>query len=77
MKISHPVGKKRIAFHFFLGNITGADRASAVGKQDIKIASVVADVENRGILWNIFFADYSDLGAGFPENKFKDCLNNT
>ena len=71
MKITHPVGKKRIAFHFLLGNIAGTDGAAAVGKQDIKIASVIAYLKNRMVFRNILFSDHSDPGSCAPQDEFK------
>ena len=77
VKIFHPVGKKRITLHFFLGNVAGTDRTAAVSKHDVKITSVIANVENRSILGNIFFADDRNFGSGFPENEFKYSLDNS
>ena len=77
VKIFHPVGKKRITLHFFLGNVAGTDRTAAVSKHDVKITSVIANVENRSILGNIFFADDRNFGSGFPENEFKYFLDNS
>ena len=77
MQIAHPVGKKRISFHFLLCNITGTDRAATVGKYNVKVASVITNIKDWCVFWDIFFTDYRDLGSGFPQNKFKNCLDNT
>lgn len=45
--IAQPVGKKRVAFHFFLGNVTGAERTAAVAEHDVKVASMISDVKHR------------------------------
>ena len=71
MQIAHPVGKKRISFHFFLCNITGTDRAATVGKYNVKVASVITNIKDWCVFWDIFFTDYRDLGSGFPQNKLK------
>ena len=75
MQIAHPVGKKRVAFHFFLGNVTGAERTAAVAEHDVKVASMVSDVKHRCVLWNIFFTDDRYLCTGFPQDKFENSLN--
>ena len=62
MQIAHPVGKKRISFHFFLCNITGTDRAATVGKYNVKVASVITNIKDWCVFWDIFFTDYRDLG---------------
>ena len=41
VKIFHPVGQKRIAEHFFLGNIAGRPGYTGIGKQNIKIAPMI------------------------------------
>ena len=56
VKITHPVGKKWIMFHFFFGDVAGSDRAAAVSQYDVKVAAVIADVKDRSIFWNIFFS---------------------
>ena len=75
VKITHPVGKKRVTLHFFLGDVTGADRAAAVAEHNVKIALMVSDVKHRCIFRNIFFTDDRYLCAGFPQDKFENSLN--
>ena len=77
VEITHPVGKQRITFHFFFGNITGTDRAAAVGQQNVKITSVVCHIENGLIFRNIFFTDDGDFGTSDPQDKFKYGLYHT
>ena len=74
VKIAHPVGKKRVTLHFFLGDVTGAERAAAVAEHNVKIASMVSDVKHRCIFRNIFFTDDRHLRAGFPQNQFEYSL---
>ena len=75
VEILHPVGQKRDLFHFFFCDIAGTDRAAAVGKKDIKIASVISDVKNRSVFWNIFFSNDCDPGSGNPQDKFEGSLD--
>ena len=75
MQIAHPVGKKRISFHFFLCNITGTDRAATVGKYNVKVASVITDIQDRGVLRYIFLSYYCDFGSCDPQDKSKYSLN--
>ena len=75
MKVAHPVGKQRIAFHFFFCNIAGSERTAAVGQKDVVIASVIADVKNRGIFGYIFFTNDSDIDSGYPKEKTEYSLN--
>ena len=49
MQIAHPVGKKRVAFHFFLGNVTGAERTAAVAEHDVKVASMISVVRGENL----------------------------
>ena len=77
MEIPHPVGKQRVTFHFFFGNITGTDRAAAVGQQNVKITSVIRHIENSLIFRDILFTDDGDLGTCDPQDKFKYGLYHT
>ena len=47
VKIFHPVGKERPFQHFNFCNITGRSGNPDIGKDDVKIAAVVAHVKNR------------------------------
>ena len=75
VKILHPVGEQRIALHLLFGNIAGADRTTAVGEKNIKIAPMVSDIENRRVLGHVFFSDDRNLYPGDFENKAKSCLD--
>ena len=77
VEIFHPVGKQRIPFHFFFGYIAGPDGAAAVGKQDVKVASVISDIEYRCVFGDVFFPDDGYFHTCDPQNKFKDCLNDS
>ena len=77
VEIPHPVGKQRVTFHFFFGNITGTDRAAAVGQQNVKITSVIRHIENSLIFRDILFTDDGDLGTCDPQDKFKYGLYHT
>ena len=75
VEIFHPVGEKGIALHLFLSNVPGADGAAGVGEQDVKIAPVVADVENRSVPGDVFLADDGHLRPGNPEDKAENRLD--
>lgn len=77
VEVTHPVGKQRVTFHFFLCNITGTDRAAAVGQQNVKITSVIRHIENSLIFRDILFTDDGDLGTCDPQDKFKYGLYHT
>ena len=66
VKVAHPGGQQRDFFHFFFGNVACADRAAGVGEKDVEVASVVADVQDWGVFWNVFFSDYGDFGSCDP-----------
>ena len=75
VKVMHPCGQERDFFHFFFGNVACADRAAGIGKKNVKVASVVADIKHWRIFWHIFFSDHCDFGAGNPEDEAKYCLD--
>lgn len=66
VKVAHPGGQQRDFFHFFFGNVACADRAAGVGEKDVEVASVVADVQDWGVFWNVFFSDHGDFGSCDP-----------
>ena len=67
MEIFHPVFKQRITQHFFFGDIAGGSWNPYIGHQDVKIAPMVADVENRPVRWHIFFPDDGNFNACNPQ----------
>ena len=71
----HPGGQERDFLHFFFGNVAGADRAAAVGEEDVKVASVITDIQDRGVLRYIFLSYYCDFGSCDPQDKSKYSLN--
>ena len=75
VKVAHPGGQQRDFFHFFFGNVACADRAAGVGEKDVEVASVVADVQDWGVFWNVFFSDHGDFGSCDPQDEAEDCLN--
>ena len=77
MQPFHPAGKKRDFFHTVFCNVTGQSRASCVSQNHVKIASVVANVQNRCIFWNTIFADHSYFRTGNKLDQFKHKLDNT
>ena len=75
VKVAHPGGQQRNFLHFFFCNIAGTNRTAGVSKKNVKVTSVVADIEYWRIFWHIFFTDHSDFGTGDPEDKAKYCLD--
>ena len=75
VEISHPVGKQGIFRHFLFGHIAGAARAAHIGEKNVKIAPVVADVQDRGIGGNVFFADHSHLRTCDPQDETEYALD--
>lgn len=75
MEIFHPGGQERDFLHFLFGNVAGADRAAAVGEEDVKVASVITDIQDRGVLRYIFLSYYCDFGSCDPQDKSKYSLN--
>ena len=75
VKVMHPCGQERDFFHFFFGNVACADRAAGIGKKNVKVASVVADIKYRCVLWHIFFSDHSNLCTGDLKDKSEYCLD--
>ena len=75
MEIFHPGGQERDFLHFFFGNVAGADRAAAIGEEDVKVASVITDIQDRGVLRYIFLSYYCDFGSCDPQDKSKYSLN--
>ena len=61
VEITHPCGKKRNFLHLFFGNVACTDRTAGVSKKYVEVASVVADIKYRCVLWHIFFSDHSNL----------------
>ncbi len=75
VEIFHPGGQERDFLHFLFGNVAGADRAAAVGEEDVKVASVITDIQDRGVLRYIFLSYYCDFGSCDPQDKSKYSLN--
>ena len=75
VEIAHPCGQERDFFHFFFGNISGADWTAGVSKENVEVTSVVSDIEYRSILWDILFSDDGDFRSGDPQDKAEYCLN--
>ena len=63
------------SIHFFFGNVAGADRAAAVGEEDVKVASVIPDIQDRGVLRYILLSYHCDFGSCDPQDKSKYSLN--
>ena len=61
--ITHPVAQQRIAEHFYFGNIACRTRGAHTGEQNIKIASVVSDVEHGSVGRYLFLSDHGDGSA--------------
>ena len=75
MEITHPCGKKRDFLHLFFGNVACTDRTAGVSKKYVEVASVVADIKYRCVLWHIFFSDHSNLCTGDLKDKSEYCLD--
>ena len=76
VQIFHPVLQQRIAQHFFLGDIAGRSGNPDIGHQNIEIAPMIADIENRPVFGDIFFPDYGDFDAGNPQTAAKRPFDN-
>ena len=76
VKIPHPVSQKRPSEHFFFGDISREAGNTRVGDYNVKIASVVSDIKNRRILWDIFFAPYVKANPGEKQDHPKSPLYN-
>ena len=74
VEIVHPVGEQRVTLHFFFCHIAGTSRAAAVCEQNVKIASVVGNIENCLIFGDILLTDHSYPGSCKPQDKLKDGL---
>lgn len=68
VQIFHPVRKERHLYHADLCDVAGGPWHPHIGHDNVKIASVIADVENGFILWNVLFADHRDGYAGEKED---------
>ena len=75
VEIAHPCGKKRNFLHLFFGNVACTDRTAGVSKKYVEVASVVADIKYRCVLWHIFFSDHSNLCTGDLKDKSEYCLD--
>ena len=75
VEITHPCGKKRNFLHLFFGNVACTDRTAGVSKKYVEVASVVADIKYRCVLWHIFFSDHSNLYTGDLKDKSEYCLD--
>ena len=75
VKVMHPCRQERDFLHFFFGNVACADRAAGIGKKNVEVASVVADIKYRCVLWHIFFSDHSNLCTGDLKDKSEYCLD--
>ncbi len=75
VEITHPCGKKRNFLHLFFGNVACTDRTAGVSKKYVEVASVVADIKYRCVLWHIFFSDHSNLCTGDLKDKSEYCLD--
>ena len=76
VEAAHPCGKRRNVLHFFLGDIAGQPSASAVGEQDVKIASVVSDEQDR-LVGNILFSDDGRPDSGDLQYSLESPLYDT
>ena len=45
--------KKRNFSHGVFGNVTGESRTSGISDNNVKITSMISDIKNRNIFWNI------------------------
>ena len=75
MEITHPCGKKRNFLHLFFGNVACTDRTAGVSKKYVEVASVVADIKYRCVLWHIFFSEHSNLYTSYLKDKSEYCLD--
>lgn len=75
VEITHPCGKKRDFLHLFFGNVACTDRTAGVSKKYVEVASVVADIKYRCVLWHIFFSDHSNFCTGDLKDKSEYCLD--
>lgn len=57
------------------GNVACTDRTAGVSKKYVEVASVVADIKYRCVLWHIFFSDHSNLCTGDLKDKSEYCLD--
>lgn len=58
---------------FWQCSLYGSD--SGVSKKYVEVASVVADIKYRCVLWHIFFSDHSNLCTGDLKDKSEYCLD--
>lgn len=70
----HPPGEQRHLQKFLFRDIAGETRTARIGEHDVEEAAVVADVEHRLILWNVFLADDGELYAGEKGDDLKGTL---
>lgn len=70
----HPVPQQGIAQHLFFGDIPGQPSASGIGKENVKITSVITNVQDRLIRY-VFLPDHGDLRSGDEQHKFKGSLH--
>ena len=64
MNIFHPEPQNRHLFHFNFGNVACDSRKKSEGENHIKVAAVIAHIENRSIGRNIFLS---------PDNQVDPC----
>lgn len=76
MQAAHPGGEKGNLFHGIFCDIAREAGAARVCDNDIEVALVISDVENRCIFWNIFLPKDSDFCAGDKENDAECPLYN-
>ena len=76
VQVFHPIGKQRNLQKFDLGNITGGAGHTDIGHNDIEIAAVITDIENRGILRNAILSDVGDGNAGQAQHHAERPVDN-
>ena len=73
--IFHTCGEYIDFLNVLFGNVSGADWSASVGEEDVKVASVITDIQDRGVLRYIFLSYYCDFGSCDPQDKSKYSLN--
>ena len=75
VEIFHPVGQQRNGLHFFFGNVAGSVRTEHISQKNIKVTSVISNIEHCLIFWDPFMADDGDVCPGYFQDHPEHSLN--